>query len=223
MGDQRAAVLWTDPPYGVSYVGKTADALEIHNDGPNAPAVLLAALRTVTPFLEPGAPFYLASPAGTLATDLRLALREAGWPLHQALVWAKDRFVLGHSDYHYQHEDILYGWVPGPGRSGRGDHAGSRWYGDHAQTSVLRVDRPSRNAEHPTMKPPDLIALCLQNSSPPKALVLDIFAGSGSTAVAAEQTGRLGYGIEIDPGYVAVILQRLTDMGLEPRRLDGAA
>src|SRR5207237_8689380 len=115
--------------------------------------------------LAPSARFSIASPAGPRGTEFRLALAEVGWQLHQTLVWVKQAPVLGHSDYHYQHEDVLYGWKPGPGRPGRGRHPGSRWYGPHNETSVFFFDRPSRNGEHPTMTPRGFISAQLQNRS----------------------------------------------------------
>lgn len=209
MGDEKADLVWTDPPYGVEYVGKTKDALTIQNDGAaNLRRFLAAALTAVSPSVQPGSPFYLASPPGRLATDIRLAISDAGWEFHQALVWVKDAFVLGHSDYHYRHEDILYGWLPGPGRSGRGAHQGSRWHGDHSQQSVFEVPRPKRSEEHPTMKPVDLITPMLANSSKPRQIVLDLFGGSGSTLIACQQTHREARLIEIDPVYTDVILRR---------------
>jgi DNA modification methylase len=116
--------------------------------------------------------------------------------------------VLGHSDYHYGHEDILYGWKPGPGRPGRGRHAASRWYGAHDQTSVFFYDRPTRSPEHPTMKPVALIEAQLRNSSRRGDLVLDPFAGSGSTLIACEQLGRRCFALELDPRYCDVIRRR---------------
>jgi DNA modification methylase len=158
--------------------------------------------------LAPAARFYIAAPAGPRGTDFRLALPGAGWRFHQALVWVKQSQVLGHSDYHYAHEDILYGWTAGPGRPGRGRHRGSRWYGGHDQRSVFFFDRPARSAEHPTMKPVGLIAAQLQNSSRRGDLVLDSFAGSGSTLIACEQLGRRCFAVELDPRYCDVIRRR---------------
>jgi site-specific DNA-methyltransferase (adenine-specific) len=202
----------------VSYVGKTKAALTIENDAAaDLPALLAAAFAATAPALARSARFYVATPPGSLATDFRIALRNAGWRLHQALVWKKSSMVLGHSDYHYQHEDVLYGFLPGEGRPGRGKHAGTRWYGDHAQTSVFDIDKPGRNGDHPTTKPPELIRPMIANSSRKGDVVLDIFAGSGSTLVAAESEARLCYAMEIDPGYCGVILERLAGMGLEPR------
>lgn len=204
-----ADLVWGDPPYGVKYVGKTKQALTIQNDGgANQRGFVADALLAVAPCVEPGSPFYLAVPAGPQGTECRLGVADAGWALHEELVWVKDAFVLGHSDYHYRHEPILYGWLPGPGRSGRGNHAGTRWFGDHAQTTVMEVPRPRRSETHPTMKPVELIAPCLTNSSQPGDIVLDPFGGSGSTLIAAYQTGRVARLVELDPRYVDVICRR---------------
>jgi len=221
MDGEKAIAMWTDPPYGVSYVGKTKNELVIGNDGAkDLPDLLRRAFATVTDFLEPGSPFYIAAPAGPMGTVFRLALQEAEWRFHQALVWVKSSMVLGHSDYHYRHEDILYGWTPGQGRSGRGDHAGSKWYGDHCQTTVLEHDKPSRNEEHPTMKPISLILQCLSNSTAAGHLVIDPFLGSGSTLIACERTNRRCRGVELAPKYLAVCLERFfAETGLTPVRV----
>jgi len=208
MDGSLASCVWTDPPYGVAYVGKTKDALTIRNDDVGADALVQAAFATALEACEGGAPFYCTGPAGPRSLTFRLALIEAGWSLHQELVWAKDSMVLGHSDYHYKHEPIFYGYAPGKGRSGRGKHEGSRWYGDNAQVSVLAFDRPKRSTEHPTMKPVELIARCLTNSTPPGGTVLDPFVGSGSTLIAAEQTSRRCYAMDIEPRYVQVAIER---------------
>jgi DNA modification methylase len=208
LGGTAAQVLWTDPPYGVDYVGKTSSALTIRNDDAGAGALLEDALRAADRLLAPAARFYLAAPARSAGTAFRLALERVGWHLHQTLVWVKNAPVLGHSDHHFLHEDILYGWKPGPGRPGRGGHASSRWYGDNSQTSVFFVDRPARSAEHPTMKPVELISRQLVNSSRRGDAVLDPFAGSGSTLIACEQLERRCYAVELDPRYCDVIRER---------------
>lgn len=138
----------------------------------------------------------------------RQAIVEVGWAFHQSLVWVKNTLVLGYSDYHYRHEDVLYGWKPGPGRPGRGSHEGSRWQGGNAEDTVMEIDRQSRSVEHPTMKPVELVARALRNSSIRGQVVFDPFAGSGSTLIAAEQEDRLFRGIEIEPNYCDVILAR---------------
>ncbi len=202
-------MVWTDPPYGVDYVGKTKAALTIRNDAPEGlRAFIASALVLVGAHVRPGSPWYLAVPPGPQGTEIRLAIADAGWALHEGLIWVKDVFVLGHSDYHLRHEDILYGWLPGPGRSGRGNHEGSRWHGDHAQDSVFEVARPKRSESHPTMKPVELIARMIANSSSVGDIVLDPFGGSGSTLIAAHGLNRVARLMELDPVYCDVILAR---------------
>jgi DNA modification methylase len=209
MDGDRARWCWTDPPYGVEYQGGTADHLRIENDSAkDLPELLRCAFAAADAVLLEGAPIYVAHPAGPLSIEFGRAFLGTGWHLHQTLVWVKDAMVLGHSDYHYQHEPLLYGWK-GKNRS---------WYGGRDKVSTLAVPRPDRSELHPTMKPPALVAMCLQNSSRAGDLGFEPFSGSGTTLVAAEQTGRLCCGIEIDPRYVAVVLERLAGMGLVPRR-----
>ena len=209
VGDQRPELLWTDPPYGVSYVGKTAAALTIDNDDDTAGPLLEQVLVAIDPLLAVSARFYVCAPAGPHGTEFRLALRKVGWTHHQTLVWVKNTLVLGHSDYHYRHEDVLYGHRPGGhGRPGRGRHRGSRWQGGNDQTSVFFIDRPVRSEAHPTMKPVELISAMLTNSSLRGDTVLDPFAGSGSTVIACERTSRSCLAVELDPAYCDVIRQR---------------
>jgi DNA modification methylase len=166
------------------------------------------ALRAATPLLAAGASFYVCSPAGPQGTSFRTALAEAGWVHRQTLVWVKNTMVLGHSDYHYRHEEILYGHLPGAGRPGRGNHPGTHWYGGNDQTSVFMVDRPIRSELHPTIKPTALIEPMLANSSRRGEHVYDPFAGSGSTLIACEQSNRRCLAVELDPAYCDVIRQR---------------
>lgn len=206
MGDDLADIVWTDPPYGVSYVGKTSDALTISNDGADEfESVLDGAFDSILQACKPGAPVYVAAPAGPAGIPFAVKLNQREL-FRQRLVWVKDVLVLGHSDYHYRHEDIYLGYTPGgSGRRGRG---GEGWYGDNAQTSVIEFPRPRANKEHPTMKPVALIEYCLANSSRRGDLVLDLFGGSGSTLIAAETTGRRARLVELDPRYVDVICRR---------------
>ena len=209
MGDAKAECLWTDPPYGVDYVGKTKDAKTMRNDDAGGlPALLDAAFANATAVLQPSARFYIATPAAAQGIEFRNAVVRAGWKFHQTLVWVKDAMVLGHSDYHLKHEEILYGWLPGSGRPGRGEHKGTRWYGDHSQVSVFEVARPKSSETHPTMKPVELIEAQLRNSTKPGDAVLDLFAGSGSTLIAADGMKRVAYLMELDPGYCDVIVER---------------
>lgn len=222
IGGGRANMMWTDPPYGVAYVGKGGDALTIENDAHSAPELqsfLTTCFEVATTVLEPGSPAYIAHPPGGLSLQFRLAFDAAGFLFRQGLVWVKDSMVLGRSDYHYKHEPIMFGYSPGgKGRRGRG---GDGWFGGNAETSVFEVDRPKSNDLHPTMKPVELVARMVRNSCPPKGRVYEPFGGSGTTFLAAESSSRICSGIELDPNYLAVILERMNDIGCEPKLCNG--
>lgn len=207
LSGERCDAMWTDPPYGVEYVGKTRDALTIRNDdAPGLADLLAAAFAAATSALRPGAAVYVAHPPGALRRVFLDAFCGAGWMFRQELVWVKDSLVLGRSDYHYRHEPIMYGFTDGgAGRLGRG---GKFWRGDDAQTSVFEVPKPSRSETHPTMKPTALITAMLANSCPSGGLVLDPFGGSGSTLIAAHMIGVRARLVEIDPAYCDVICRR---------------
>jgi len=205
-GGLEPACLWTDPPYGVAYVGKTPSRLTLANDHPGGLRELLqGAFAATDAVLAPGAALYVSHPAGPLSVVFGACFVGAGWRLRQTLVWVKDSLVLGRSDYHYRHEPILYGYKPVGGRRGRG-HRG--WYGGNDQDSVLQVPRPGASREHPTAKPVELVARCLGNSSTEGDVVLDPFLGSGSTLIACEQLGRRCVGVEVDPAYCDVVVAR---------------
>ena len=160
---------------------------------PSGPELRLAPLR-------PGAAFFVAAPSGPeLHLAFLLALVDAGLSARQTLVWVKDRFVLGHADYHARHENLLYGW-----REGRAHF----FVKDRTQDTVWEIPRPARSTSHPTMKPVELVARAIRNSSTPGQLGYDPFAGSGTTLIAAEQTGRRCRAMELDPRYAQVILER---------------
>lgn len=214
----RADCMWTDPPYGVDYIGKTKDALTIQNDGAaELPELLAGAFAVATVALKPGAPVYVAHAPGPLSLDFGKAFLDAGWLLRQILIWSKNVMVLGHSDYHYRHEPILYGFTDAPAGSGRLGRGGDRWYGDNSQTSVLEVPKPPRSEDHPTMKPVELVTRCLANSCPPGGIVYEPFGGSGTTLIAAHTTGHVARIVELDPRYVDVICRRYQDhTGTQP-------
>ncbi|WKS56806.1 DNA methyltransferase [Corynebacterium accolens] len=217
MGDDRADCIWTDPPYGVNYVGKTKDALTIQNDETtDLPDLLMHSFECAVEVSKPGAPVYVAH-ADTERVTFEGAMIESNIIVRQNLIWAKSTIALGRSDYHYKHEPILYGFTPGgQGRLGRG---GNRWYGDNSQSTVFNFDKPSRNADHPTMKPPELIVAMLNNSLPRGGIVLDLFGGSGSTMVAAHQHGSKARLVELDPKYADVICRRFQKLtGTLPER-----
>jgi site-specific DNA-methyltransferase (adenine-specific) len=239
LGDERPDCLWTDPPYGVEYVGKTKDALRIQNDGAAGLGALLAdAFPAAREFLRPGAPLYVAH-ADTERATVEGAFRGAGFLFRQNLVWVKNTMVLGRSDYHYQHEPILYGETPepephhaeahepvlygfAPGAEGRLGRGGPRWYGPDNATTVFFFDKPAASREHPTMKPVALILAMFANSVRPGQIVLDCFGGSGSTLIAADVHGAKARLIELDPRYVDVICARYQkSTGQPPARPDG--
>jgi DNA modification methylase len=196
-----ADLIVTDPPYGVAYEGKTSDRLTIANDDLDDTALgsfLDAAFTAMHAVTKPGGAIYCFH-ADSHGLVVRQAFRTAGWLHKQTLIWVKQSLVLGRQDYHWRHEPILYGWKPGTGHF---------FVDDRTQTTVWEVDRPSRNAEHPTMKPVDLLAIAIANSSLPGEVVLDPFAGSGSTLIACEQLGRHARLVEIDPRYCDVIVKR---------------
>tara|TARA_Y100000310_G_scaffold331667_1_gene405667 strand:+ start:333 stop:1568 length:1236 start_codon:yes stop_codon:yes gene_type:complete len=204
----EAEVLWTDPPYGVDYAGKTAKALTMQNDQDNVGDLLQGAFSAANEAMAPSARFYIAAPSGLHNLVFRLAVKAQPWRFHQGLIWVKDSMVLGHSDHHVRHEDILYGWKHGTGRPGRGKHKGARWYGNHSQTTVFEIPRPKRSQDHPTMKPVGLVERNLLNSSKLGDLILDPFVGSGTTIIAAEKLNRRCYAMEIDPRYCDVTIRR---------------
>jgi DNA modification methylase len=203
-GAKRADLLFTDPPYGVGYVGKTADALTIENDdlGDEGTRQLVADLLRAAP-LKKGGSFYICSPAGVTETAFRLAIADAGMSLRQCIVWVKDRFVLGRSDYHWRHESILYGWKSGSAHF---------FTPDRTKDTVWEFERPSVSSQHPTMKPVPLIEEAIDNSSKSGQLVYDACIGSGSTLMACESKGRRCYGADIDPRYCEVTLRRWEEL-----------
>ncbi len=148
--------------------------------------------------MKPGAPIYVFH-ADSEGANFRQALKDAGLKLAQCLVWVKQSFVMGRQDYHWQHEPILYGWKEG---------AAHTWCSDRKQSTVLNFDRPSRNAEHPTMKPLDILEYLIECSSKPGAVVFDGFGGSGSLLIACEKTGRQARLVELDARYVDVQVVR---------------
>jgi DNA modification methylase len=211
-GDQ-VDLVFTDPPYGVDYVGKTKDALKIDNDalGDAGTRELVADILSVIP-IKPGGSFYICSPAGNTETAFRLAIMDAGLELRQCLVWVKQHFVMGRQDYHWRHESILYGWKDG---------AGHFFVDDRTQDTVWEVDRPMRSTEHPTMKPVALIERAVRNSSRMNDIVYDGCGGSGSTLIGCQRWGRRCRMMEISPNYADVILTRFTaETGLEPELLE---
>lgn len=191
----------TDPPYNVNYEGGTKEKLKIQNDSMDADSFykfLFSFYSELFTNTKLGGSYYIFH-ADTEGASFRRALTEVGFKLSQCLIWLKNSIVMGRQDYHWKHEPILYGWKEGKAH---------QWYNDRCQTTVLEFDKPLRNAEHPTMKPLDLIKYLLKNSSQQGDVVGDSFLGSGSTLIACEQTWRNCYGMELDERYVDVIVRR---------------
>lgn len=201
MMGQLADLIFTDPPYNVDYTGKTKDALKIQNDKKDDAAFkqfLVDAFSNLSIASKEGAPIYICH-ADSEGLNFRSAMLEAGWLLKQCIIWVKQHFVMGRQDYQWRHEPILYGWKPGAAHS---------FYGDRKQDTVWEINRPMQNKEHPTMKPLGLCAKAIRNSSKSGDIVIDFFAGSGSTLIASEALGRTCYAMEIDPVYCDVIVKR---------------
>jgi site-specific DNA-methyltransferase (adenine-specific) len=211
--NQLADLVVTDPPYNVAYEGKTKDALTIQNDSMSDDSFyqflydFYTALGTYT---KAGGAWYVWH-ADSEGANFRSAMKNAGIMVKQCLIWVKNSMVMGRQDYQWRHEPCLYGWKEG---------AAHGWYSDRKQTTILEFDRPSRNTEHPTMKPIGLIAYQIGNSSKQGDIVADGFGGSGTTMVAAHQLNRKGYLVEFDPKYCQVIVDRMIklDPTLEVKR-----
>jgi len=211
---RHADLVLTDPPYNVDYEGGTKDKLKIQNDKMEDSQFLQFLTDAFTRMNEnskKGAAIYVFH-SESEGYNFRSAFKAAGYSLRQCLIWAKNTMVIGRQDYHWQHEPILYGWKEGA------KHA---WYGDRKQTTLIRYDRPLRNAEHPTMKPVGLCGYLIGNSSKEGDIVLDLFGGSGSTLIACEQLNRICYMMELDPVYVDVIKNRWEHLtGLKAEKTD---
>ncbi|WP_141056604.1 site-specific DNA-methyltransferase [Tepidiphilus succinatimandens] len=203
---ERADMVFTDPPYNVNYANSAKDKLRgkhrpILNDalGEGFYDFLFDALALIMAHTR-GA-IYVAMSSSELDT-LQAAFRAAGGHWSTFIIWAKNTFTLGRSDYQRQYEPILYGWPEGATR---------HWCGDRDQGDVWQIKKPAKNDLHPTMKPVDLVERAIRNSSRPGDVVLDPFGGSGTTLIAAEKAGRVARLIELDPKYVDVIVRRWQD------------
>ncbi len=222
-GEWRADSMVTDPPYGVNYADKNEMMntrlrrgkgnlvqTPIRNDTEKDLRPLFAAFLKAAPLESKNTAYVFMH--GQELHNLRLAFDDAGFSWGDYLVWVKNHHVLGRKDYNARHEFVVYGW--------KGRH---KFYGSPASNTILEYNKPQRSPEHPTMKPVELVGRLLQDGSPIRGKVYDAFLGSGTTMVAAEQTGRACRGIEIEPRYCSVTLERLSEMGVKSERCsDGA-
>ena len=234
MGDTKADILLTDPPYNVNYEGGTKDKLKIMNDSMGDAAFLAFltdAFINADTVMRAGAAFYIWH-SDSESLYFREAVQNAGWKLRQNLIWVKNALVLGRQDYQWKHEPCLYGW-----KNGTHYFTDDRTqatvvddkidlkklkkeemlalleeiFSEKTPTTVLYENKPTVNDIHPTMKPIKLLARLIKNSSKPGELVLDLFGGSGSTMIACEQLDRTCYMMELDPHYCDVIIKRWED------------
>ncbi len=222
MGGERAELVCTDPPYGVAvgdknkYLNSVARSNRVEENLTNDTldedgllAMLRASFTACASVCAPGASWYVAAPRGPLQLLFGTVLRDMGiW--RQTIQWVKNNATFSPMGvcYHWRAEPLFFGWLP---------NGGHRWYGGRKETTVWEIDRPSKSPEHPTMKPVELFARAIRNSSRSPENILDPFLGSGTSICAGEVLGRRVFGLELDPKYVAVILERLTDLGLTPR------
>lgn len=199
MNGVKADMLLTDPPYNVDYEGGTGLTIQNDNmDDETFREFLRVSFFNANSVMKEGAVFYIWH-ADSEGYNFRGACHDIGWKVRQCLIWCKNTLVMGRQDYHWKHEPCLYGWKEG---------ASHLWASDRKQTTVLEFDRPSVSKEHPTMKPVGLFDYLIKNNTKKDDIVLDLFAGSGTSIIACEQNGRIAYSMELDPKYVDVIISR---------------
>ena len=204
MDGKKANLVVTDPPYNVAF--ESSDGLSIKNDkmaGDKFYEFLLSAFKNMADHLEKGGAAYVFH-ADTEGLNFRKAFIDAGFHLSGCCIWVKNSMVLGRSDYQWQHEPVLYGFLQ------NGKHFWSSKAG-RSQTTIWNFDKPKKNKNHPTSKPLDLLAYPIGNSSQENAVVIDTFGGSGSTLMTCEQTNRICFMMELDEKYASVILRRYVE------------
>lgn len=202
LDDRKANLVVTDPPYNVDVEETAGKILNDNMSDGDFYQFLLSMFTQVENHMEDDASIYVFH-ADTEGLNFRKAFKEAGFYLSGCCIWKKNSLVLGRSPYQWQHEPCLYGWKK------KGKH---QWFSDRKQTTIWEYDRPKSSKDHPTMKPIQLMAYPIQNSSMRGTVVLDPFLGSGSTLIAADQTGRVCYGIELDEKFVDVIVKRYIEV-----------
>lgn len=202
LNDRKANLVVTDPPYNVDVEETAGKILNDNMSDGDFYQFLLSMFTQVENHMEDDASIYVFH-ADTEGLNFRKAFKEAGFYLSGCCIWKKNSLVLGRSPYQWQHEPCLYGWKK------KGKH---QWFSDRKQTTIWEYDRPKSNKDHPTMKPIQLMAYPIQNSSMRGTIVLDPFLGSGSTLIAADQTGRVCYGIELDEKFMDVIVKRYIEV-----------
>ena len=199
MDGKKANVCITDPPYACNYTGGTG--MKIMNDnlkGEEFYQFLLSAFKNAYENLADGAAIYIFH-SDAEKVNFYNAVIAAGFHYSTTCIWVKQSLVLGRFDYQMRHEPVIYAFK---------DTVKHKFYGDRKQTTVWEFDRPSKSKLHPTTKPLPLIAYPMKNSLLVNSIVLDLFGGSGSTLMAAEQMDRTAYLMELDPVYASAIVRR---------------
>jgi DNA modification methylase len=222
LNNEQADMVFTDPPYGVAIGDKNKFLNSFQKAGRNLENIagdlmgkdelfdmLVNSFTLTREFMKDCCAIYVTAPQGGELGMMMMMM--SGLPVRHVLNWVKNSptFSMGRLDYEYQHEPILYSWKVTHKHYGNGKHQTSTWF----------IDKPRASKEHPTMKPVELVENALLNSSLEKQIIYEPFSGSGTTLVACERLGRKGRGMEIMPKYVAVALERLSEMGIEPRRV----
>jgi DNA modification methylase len=207
MQGKQADAVFTDPPWNVNYgavkegnkQGYKVRTIENDNMGEDFTPWMNAVFSTMSAYSKDGCMTYVVMSAQEWG-GLMNTLKDNGYHWSSTIIWNKDHLVLSRKDYHTKYEPIWYGWKEGESRL----HP----LADRKQSDVWDIDRPTKSEEHPTMKPIQLCAKAVENSSNKGDIILDLFLGSGSTLIACEQTDRICYGMELDPKYVDVIRKR---------------
>lgn len=198
---ELADICFTDAPYNVAIGEKSGRHDDMANDdlGDAFPGFCTAFSATIKSGTKPGAPLYCAMSSQEWPT-IDSALRQAGFHWSTTIIWAKDTFVLSRGDFHRQYEPLWYGW--------NADAPRIHPVEDRKQSDLWQIPRPKKSESHPSIKPVELVARALTLSSNPRDLVLEIFSGSGTTIIAAEQTGRRCAALELSPKYAQLCIER---------------
>ncbi len=194
MDGKKADMVFTDPPYGVDYEGINNDSRE------GLEELLTDAFGVLVGFSKKGASAYMFH--SDRCADIFHKVFRLYFHFSSMIIWEKPSLVLSQTDYQSKHEPILYGWV---------DNGTHQFFGDRKQVSVWKCDKEPRTQGHTTPKPVEVCSRGILNSSKTDDIIADTFLGSGSTLIASEKTGRICYGMELDPKYIDVIVQRYVD------------
>jgi DNA modification methylase len=191
-------MIFTDPPYNVDYEGTAGKIKNDKMEDDTFYLFLLDAFKNMFEHTKPGGAIYCCH-ADTEGLNFRNAFKNAGYKLAECLIWVKNALVLGRQDYHWRHEPILYGWKEG---------AAHYFVDDRSQDTIWEYNKPRKNEEHPTMKPLELVGKAISNSSRRHESILDLFGGSGSTMIAADQLDRKSFLMELDEKFIDVTVKR---------------